>query len=81
MANPSIYAAFERMWQHIVAKLGTKVDKENGKGLSANDYTDEDKNKLSSVSDLVGTTSVSEQINTALENFNINLDEINGGTW
>ena len=22
MANTSIYAAFERMWQHIVAKLG-----------------------------------------------------------
>ena len=27
MANPSIYAAFERMWQHITAKLGTKADK------------------------------------------------------
>ena len=22
MANASIYAAFERMWQHVVAKLG-----------------------------------------------------------
>lgn len=26
MANTSIYAAFERMWQHIVAKLGDKAD-------------------------------------------------------
>mgnify|MGYP003293975293 CR=1 FL=1 len=26
MANTSIYAAFERMWQHIIAKLGTKAD-------------------------------------------------------
>ena len=26
MANSSIYAAFERMWQHIVAKIGTKAD-------------------------------------------------------
>ena len=26
MANPSIYAAFERMWQHIVAALGNKSD-------------------------------------------------------
>lgn len=25
MANHSIYAAFERMWQHILAKLNTKV--------------------------------------------------------
>lgn len=24
MANTSIYAAFERMWQHIVAALGDK---------------------------------------------------------
>lgn len=26
MANSSIYNAFERMWQHIVAKIGTKAD-------------------------------------------------------
>ena len=25
MINQSIYAAFERMWQHILAKLNTKV--------------------------------------------------------
>lgn len=25
MANQSIYTAFERMWQHILAKLNTKV--------------------------------------------------------
>lgn len=29
MANTSIYAAFERMWQHIVAKLGDKADVDN----------------------------------------------------
>lgn len=38
----------ERLWTHIVAKLGTKVDKVSGKGLSTNDYTDEDKEKLNS---------------------------------
>jgi hypothetical protein len=27
MANASILAAFERMWQHVVAKVGTKADK------------------------------------------------------
>lgn len=26
MANSSIYAAFERMWQHVIAKIGTKAD-------------------------------------------------------
>jgi hypothetical protein len=25
MANQSIYSAFERMWQHVSAKLNTKV--------------------------------------------------------
>ena len=27
MANPSIYAAFERMWQHVVAAIGNKAEK------------------------------------------------------
>lgn len=27
MANTSIYAAFERMWQHVIAALGSKADK------------------------------------------------------
>lgn len=27
MANPSIYAAFERMWQHVTAALGSKASK------------------------------------------------------
>ena len=35
-----------RFWQHIVARLGTKVDKVEGKGLSTNDFTTEEKNKL-----------------------------------
>jgi hypothetical protein len=29
MANTSIYAAFERFWQHIVAVLGEKADAEH----------------------------------------------------
>ena len=54
MANPSIYAAFERMWQHLTAAVGTKADvghKHNddydAKGSAqssleaANTYTDE----------------------------------------
>lgn len=110
MANQSIYAAFDRMWQHLLARLnnfvsndkltnsllglatetyvdnkvaslvdsapgtldtlnelaqalgddpnfattvatqiGNKVDKVNGKGLSTNDYTTEEKTKLAGI--------------------------------
>ncbi len=41
-------AGLARLWQHIVAKLGGKVDKVEGKGLSTNDFTNEDKTKLNS---------------------------------
>ena len=34
----------------IATQLGNKVDKVDGKGLSTNDYTDEDKDKLSNIS-------------------------------
>lgn len=36
-------------WNKIKAALGGKVDKEQGKGLSANDYTTAEKNKLSGI--------------------------------
>ena len=39
----------ERLWLHIVTKLGGKVDKEDGKGLSTNDYTTDEKDKLASI--------------------------------
>lgn len=63
----------ERLWAHIVAKLGNKVDKIEGKDLSTNDYTNEDKEQLAAaveningVSALVGDTAVSEQITEAV---------------
>lgn len=72
-----------RLWSHILAKLGAKVDKISGKGLSTNDYTDEEKEKVSSSLDdinnlktLVGETAVSIQINNALTDFTID-----GGNW
>ena len=40
-----------RLWQHIIAKLGNKVDKEAGKGLSTNDYTTTEKNKLAGIAE------------------------------
>ena len=39
-------AGLARLWQHILAKVGTKVDRVEGKGLSTNDFTDEYKQKL-----------------------------------
>ena len=66
----------ERLWAHIVSKLGEKVDKAEGKGLSTNDYTNEDKEKLanviedvSNVSTLIGDTAISEQIGNAIDEF------------
>lgn len=36
----------EHLWAHIINKLGNKVDKVEGKDLSTNDFTDEEKTKL-----------------------------------
>lgn len=35
-----------RLWEHILALANNKVDKEEGKGLSTNDFTNEYKNML-----------------------------------
>ena len=32
-----------RLWTRVLSKLGSKVDKVDGKGLSTNDYTTEEK--------------------------------------
>lgn len=45
----------ERLWTHITAKLGNKVDKVDGKVLSTNDYTTEDKNKLTGAVEDINT--------------------------
>ena len=38
------------VWEKVKGQLGGKVDKVSGKGLSANDYTDEEKRKLAGLS-------------------------------
>ena len=40
--------------------ISGKVDKVSGKGLSSNDYTTAEKNKLASLNTLMGTTNISE---------------------
>lgn len=42
-------AGLTRLWQHITAIVGTKVDKVSGKGLSTNDFTTQYKNKLDGI--------------------------------
>ena len=56
----------ERLWLHISSKLGNKVDKIEGKVLSTNDYTTEEKEQLSALGTLVGDTAVSTQISDAV---------------
>lgn len=43
-----LYALLDNLWSQIKTKFGTKVDKVNGKGLSTNDFTNEDKEKVQS---------------------------------
>ena len=73
-----------RLWTHIIAKLNTKIDKEEGKTLSTNDFTDEYKDKLENISDdvtnlnaLVGDTAVSEQITSVVDGALANYAELN----
>lgn len=63
MANSSILAAFERMWQHIAVALNNKSDANHSHG---DIYAAKD--ELTAVSNLVGDTSVSSQISKAIEN-------------
>lgn len=61
-------------------KLNTKVDKVSGKGLSTNDYTSAEKNKLASLTNY-DDTQIKQQItdiNTAIGDIGDVLDEING---
>lgn len=61
-------------------KLNTKVDKVSGKGLSTNDYTTVEKNKLASLTNYDDTELRTEitNINTAIGDIGDVLDEING---
>ena len=53
-----------RLWEHIIAKLGNKVDKETGKGLSTNDYTTTEKNKLAGIAEGANKTIVDSALSS-----------------
>lgn len=57
-----------RLWQHIVARLGTKVDKVEGKGLSTNDYTTAEKDKLAGIASGATNVVVDEALNASSTN-------------
>lgn len=58
----------ERLWSKITAKLDLKVDKVNGKGLSTNDYTTTEKNKLAEIA----TGATKTVVDTALSSSSTN---------
>lgn len=55
-------AGVERLWAHIISKLGEKVDIVEGKGLSTNDYTTVEKNKLAGISESADAVSFSRSL-------------------
>ena len=40
---------YDKVWGKVKSVMGGKVDKVKGKGLSTNDYTEEDKQKLENI--------------------------------
>ena len=66
MTNKSIYAAFERMWSHIMARLGGKIDK-------TEIATDDEVLDLLIEEDMVAAVADSDGVLLADENDNILL--------
>lgn len=58
---------------YVDSKLDTKVDKEEGKGLSTNDYSDNDRQKVSNIVDYVTTM----RSNTSMNTMGLSLDKKN----
>jgi hypothetical protein len=61
-------SGLSRLWSHIMVKLGDKVDKVDGKGLSTNDYTTSEKNKLSNIADGANKTVVDSSLSSSSTN-------------
>ena len=60
-------AGLVKLWQHIQARLSNKVDKAPGKVLSSNDFTDEEKNSLATISSDYLTSADKEELLAKLE--------------
>ena len=49
MLNVKAETEYDKVWGKVKSVMGGKVDKVKGKGLSTNDYTEEDKEKLDNI--------------------------------
>lgn len=58
----------ERLWAHIVSKLGEKVNKVEGKDLSTNDYTTAEKEKLVGIEDGATKTVIDDELSNTSTN-------------
>lgn len=61
-------------WQKLKALLAGKVDKVDGKGLSSNDYTTAEKNKLAGLSNYSLPTASASQLGGIKVGANLNVD-------
>lgn len=50
MRNVKAEMDYGKVWGRVKSAMSCKVDKERGKGLSSNDYTAEDKEKVKNLS-------------------------------
>lgn len=60
------------LWEKVKVLLGNKVDVENGKGLSTNDYTTTEKNKLAGLSNVTVDSALSSTSTNPVQNKLIN---------
>lgn len=69
-------------WQSIKGALNTKVDKVSGKGLSTNDYTTTEKNKLAAIGtqSIAGTTTGTQSVPHATLT-TVKTLALSTGTW
>ena len=58
----------KRLYTHIISRLNGKVDKEDGKGLSSNDYTNADKTKLDGIETGANKTIVDSSLSSTSTN-------------
>lgn len=61
-------SGLSRFWNHIMTKLGGKVDKEDGKGLSSNDFTTAEKEKLAGLNNITIDSTLDSESTNAIEN-------------
>ena len=58
----------QHLWAHIANRLSTKVDKAEGKDLSSNDYTTDEKNKLAGIAEGANKTTVDSSLSSSSTN-------------